>query len=517
MLTSFFLELLGCLWGNQLKFFLYTRYFVEEANLAYSKKSFQVFLIHWFNDDVQSGRKVEVPTPAHKILGLPQKSKKAIVYVPPNAASKELSSWENEQVDTFLESGFAVVVFNYAGYGYNDGMVPSVRDSVQRLVRIYDWLHDDKGFEQIGFYGQSLGGLVASMASLERNVSFLALDRTFSTLRRVVEGIFSYSISNLFRCFFVEAECSSVQPFLKSKATKVLFFDPTDTIIPLYGSLYFEWLEIRFQEIFGKLEEDPNTFKVFKRAFKMVQEIVCQSETQEEATLSLSLFSEDKPLSPSDQESLPLNESTQLLDLSESFAGKGLSGTPSTSTPTNIFRKMSHEERLLLCLKSIREAPRNSVKEQVQSICEQFELFSPFSVYGLSPKKLFEFFHEWQQPHIFWNMVKSHLVFDDSEGSLVADHAHTLAVFSQKCGSVCSSLERVCEMNSDWWIEALRSDIQELKRGLDHIVEVAGKKEKQKRMKGNEMKVAVVPLACGHNGTIKGLEKEMLENILMGL
>ena len=81
----------------------------------------------------------------------------------------------------FLQSGFAVLVWNYPGYGYSQG-TPDYDNCIagaQRVAEVADELAKGK---ELWFFGWSLGGPHAAEMALNCPESKLILDRTFATI-----------------------------------------------------------------------------------------------------------------------------------------------------------------------------------------------------------------------------------------------------------------------------------------------------------------------------------------------
>lgn len=120
----------------------------------------------------------------------------AVRYVPnPEADFTVLFSHGNGEdlgmVEPFLGTlrqwGFAVLAYDYRGYGLSSG-VPSERHAYEDGLAAYAYLTKELGVppERVILYGRSLGGGVATELATRVAVAGLVLESTFTSIFRVV-------------------------------------------------------------------------------------------------------------------------------------------------------------------------------------------------------------------------------------------------------------------------------------------------------------------------------------------
>ncbi len=87
------------------------------------------------------------------------------------------------------DQGFAVLTFDYRGYGLSEGS-PSEAKSYKDIEAAYDHLVNDRKVpaEQIILHGRSLGGAVAADLAARKPVGGLILESTFTSAARVLTG-----------------------------------------------------------------------------------------------------------------------------------------------------------------------------------------------------------------------------------------------------------------------------------------------------------------------------------------
>jgi uncharacterized protein len=94
------------------------------------------------------------------------------------------------QCDALLETGVAVLVFDYRGYGRSEG-TPSEEGTYLDAQAAHHWLHV-RGFRQIIVFGESLGGGVAGELALREPVSGLVLSSTFTSIADIGAEMFPW-------------------------------------------------------------------------------------------------------------------------------------------------------------------------------------------------------------------------------------------------------------------------------------------------------------------------------------
>lgn len=99
---------------------------------------------------------------------------------------------------TLLESGVAVLMYDYRGYGLSEGR-PSEEGLYKDIRAVTEALMSEKGYREgeIFMYGRSLGGAVAAYAATEYRLGGLVLDSAFKNLRAMVSDVYPFVPSAL--------------------------------------------------------------------------------------------------------------------------------------------------------------------------------------------------------------------------------------------------------------------------------------------------------------------------------
>lgn len=89
-------------------------------------------------------------------------------------------------VKLLIESGAAVFIYDYRGYGKSKG-VPTVRGICEDGVIAFDYLTQQRGLKasKIVLYGESLGTAVACEIAAERSAAGVILQSGFSSLKKI--------------------------------------------------------------------------------------------------------------------------------------------------------------------------------------------------------------------------------------------------------------------------------------------------------------------------------------------
>lgn len=91
------------------------------------------------------------------------------------------------QIEAFRKTGFAVLVYDYRGYGTSDGK-PSEQKSYEDVETAYNYLTNELKItpEKIIFHGRSLGGAVAIDLAARKNCGGLIVESSFVSAFRVL-------------------------------------------------------------------------------------------------------------------------------------------------------------------------------------------------------------------------------------------------------------------------------------------------------------------------------------------
>lgn len=63
---------------------------------------------------------------------------------------------------------------------------------------IYDFLKTNMNLKKIGLHGESLGGIIATHIAATKNVDFICVDKSFSSLYNVAKCSYGYILGTLY-------------------------------------------------------------------------------------------------------------------------------------------------------------------------------------------------------------------------------------------------------------------------------------------------------------------------------
>ncbi len=137
--------------------------------------------------------------------------------------------------ETLLETGAAVMMYDYRGYGNSEG-APNEKGLYKDIKAVVEGLKNEKGYseENIYMYGRSLGGAVAAYAATEFNVGGLVLDSTFKNLRSMVRDVYPFVPT-----FLAKYQFPTDQYLNELKNTPVIIMhSPNDEIVGFHNGKY---------------------------------------------------------------------------------------------------------------------------------------------------------------------------------------------------------------------------------------------------------------------------------------
>lgn len=134
---------------------------------------------------------------------------------------------------TLLNTGAAVLMYDYRGYGKSEGR-PSEQGLYRDILAVTKALMDEKGYasEDIFHYGRSLGGAVAAYAATQIRPGGLVLDSAFINLRMMVGDVYPFVPSALTKYRF------PTESYLRrlNGLPVMIMHSPQDEIIPYHHS-----------------------------------------------------------------------------------------------------------------------------------------------------------------------------------------------------------------------------------------------------------------------------------------
>ena len=121
----------------------------------------------------------------------------------PNAGILEFVHYQSDWIPFYLKNNFAVVLFNYRGYGLVRNGLPSPSSIKQDAHVVLEQLVALYPSAKIMVHGESMGGMVACSlaAKYPLHVALAYVDRTFSNLPKV--GSKSETQSKVVHCIIL--------------------------------------------------------------------------------------------------------------------------------------------------------------------------------------------------------------------------------------------------------------------------------------------------------------------------
>lgn len=117
---------------------------------------------------------------------------KCILFFHGNAGN---ISFRFNYIQKFYELGFSILIFDYPGFGLSTG-IPNEKSCVNCGDMFYKYLVNEKKFlsKNIIFYGESIGGSIASSVANIHNIKYLILQSTFTDIKEIIKNIISFNI-----------------------------------------------------------------------------------------------------------------------------------------------------------------------------------------------------------------------------------------------------------------------------------------------------------------------------------
>ena len=117
---------------------------------------------------------------------------KCILFFHGNAGN---ISFRLQYIEKLYELGFSLLFFDYPGFGLSTG-IPNENLCIKCSEGFYNFLLNTKKFlsKNIIFYGESIGGSIASSLANIYNIKYLILQSTFTDIKEVIKNIVNFNL-----------------------------------------------------------------------------------------------------------------------------------------------------------------------------------------------------------------------------------------------------------------------------------------------------------------------------------
>jgi pimeloyl-ACP methyl ester carboxylesterase len=117
---------------------------------------------------------------------------KCILFFHGNAGN---ISFRLNYIEKLYTTGFSLLFFDYPGFGLSDG-IPNENNCILCSDIFFKYLITDKKFDQnnIIYYGESIGGSIASSLANQYNIKYLIVQSTFTDIKEIINKIISFNI-----------------------------------------------------------------------------------------------------------------------------------------------------------------------------------------------------------------------------------------------------------------------------------------------------------------------------------
>jgi len=117
---------------------------------------------------------------------------KCILFFHGNAGN---ISFRLNYIEKLYELGFSILMFDYPGFGLSTG-IPNENSCIKCSDLFYKYLINDKKIKYIDiiFYGESIGGSIATSIANKYNIKYLILQSTFTDIKELIKNIISFNI-----------------------------------------------------------------------------------------------------------------------------------------------------------------------------------------------------------------------------------------------------------------------------------------------------------------------------------
>ncbi|CAD8102833.1 unnamed protein product [Paramecium primaurelia] len=159
-----------------------------------------------------------------------------VLFCNPNAGYYEYMFFDCDWFRFYTQLKFNIILWNYRGFGESTGNI-SVENCIEDGRFVAEYFKNKYNIKTLGVHGQSLGGMVASEVAYKMKLSFLIVDRSFSSLGQVAATMFSSSsVRFIYNCL-VSWDKPNYLSYYNYVGPKLIIQDPKDEILPYESQL----------------------------------------------------------------------------------------------------------------------------------------------------------------------------------------------------------------------------------------------------------------------------------------
>ncbi len=161
-------------------------------------------------------------------IAIPQK--KLMIICGPNGVPFQIFA-KNFRFEKYLEYNMDILFWNYRGYGFSKGN-PSYTKLRTDVLELFDEIKRNYKYEKFAVQGISIGGIPSiHLASNRKEIELLICDRNFGRLDNIVQSFpCGKYLSYLYKILLFQST-DNVENYLNASCYKIVLNDPKDTIV----------------------------------------------------------------------------------------------------------------------------------------------------------------------------------------------------------------------------------------------------------------------------------------------
>lgn len=131
-----------------------------------------------------------IPCDINKVNSITQN--KCILFFHGNAGN---ISFRLNYIEQFNSMGVSLLIFDYPSFGKSEG-IPNENICIECSDKFYNYLLNEKQIlsKDIIFYGESIGGSIASSLANKYNIKYLIIQSSFTDIKKIISNILSFNI-----------------------------------------------------------------------------------------------------------------------------------------------------------------------------------------------------------------------------------------------------------------------------------------------------------------------------------
>lgn len=139
------------------------------------------------------------------------------------------------RIEIAKQMKYNIVLFDYRGYGKSTGVISKEEDLYTDSKAVYDYVVNKQKVEprNLVFWGQSLGGAVATEMAKRYWVNALIIESSFTSVENIMPSLFRYTVPS----FLLKYKFETISKLRNMRSVVIILHSTEDEMIPFSNAV----------------------------------------------------------------------------------------------------------------------------------------------------------------------------------------------------------------------------------------------------------------------------------------